>query len=272
MMYSVSPKIAQKLKPVNESCVDNGIEMKVVAAEIQDNKATVLVTMRDTEGSRLDETTDLFDSYSINTPYDQCAGCSFVGYDADTNTATFLISIEQNDHILIQGDKVTFSVSQIISGKSHNKYRLNPISTDNVLKISEYLSDPPVRGSGGYDSEDIRLIIPDEKNAVNLEEGVWFTGIGIVDNELHIQIRYDDIKTTDNHGFVYLKNQDGKVVNCRGNVAFWDENYKNSYEEYVFSIPEAEIKEYEVWGEFWTCNNGPINGNWQVTIPLDKAD
>lgn len=59
MMYSVSPKIAQKLKPVNESCVDNGIEMKVVAAEIQDNKATVLVTMRDTEGSRLDETTDL---------------------------------------------------------------------------------------------------------------------------------------------------------------------------------------------------------------------
>ena len=237
MMYSVSPKIAQKLKPVNESCVDNGIEMKVVAAEIQDNKATVLVTMRDTEGSRLDETTYLFDSYSINTPYDQSAGCSFTEYDPNTNTAAFLILIEQNDHILIPGDKVTFSVSQIISGKSHNKYRLNPINTDNVLKISEYLSDPPVRGAGGYDSEDIKLIIPDEKNAVNLEEGVWFTGIGIVDNELHIQIRYDDIKTTDNHGFVYLKNKNGNVVNCRGNVAFWDENYKNSYEEYVFSIP-----------------------------------
>ena len=166
MMYSVSPKIAQKLKPVNESCVDNGIEMKVVAAEIQDNKATVLVTMRDTEGSRLDETTDLFDSYSINTPYDQSAGCSFTEYDPNTNTAAFLILIEQNDHILIPGDKVTFSVSQIISGKSHNKYRLNPINTDNVLKISEYLSDPPVRGAGGYDSEDIKLIIPDEKNAV----------------------------------------------------------------------------------------------------------
>ena len=99
------------------------------------------------------------------------------------------------------------------------------------------MSDPPVRGAGGYDSEDIKLIIPDEKNAVNLEEGVWFTGIGIVDNELHIQIRYDDIKTTDNHGFVYLKNRNGNIVNCRANVAFWDENYINSYEEYVFSIP-----------------------------------
>ena len=63
MLYSISPYIAQKLKPVNESCIDNGIEMKVVAAEIYNEKAEILISLRDTIDSRIDNTTDLSDSY-----------------------------------------------------------------------------------------------------------------------------------------------------------------------------------------------------------------
>ena len=37
----------------------------------RDETAQILVSMRDMMASRLDETTDLFDSYSIHTPYDQ---------------------------------------------------------------------------------------------------------------------------------------------------------------------------------------------------------
>lgn len=104
LLYSISPSIAQKLKPINVSCEDNGIEMTVVAAEVNGEKTTILLSMHDKIAKRLDETTDLFDSYSICTPYDQSGGCSLVSYDAGTNTATFMLTIEQTDHILLPGD------------------------------------------------------------------------------------------------------------------------------------------------------------------------
>ena len=86
------------------------------------------------------------------------------------------------------------------------------------------------------------------------------------------QNRYSVPFTGGTVGIIYNKKMIKPGTNLNSWSVLWDENYKNSYEEYVFSIPEAEIKEYEVWGEFWTCNSEPINGNWQVTIPLDKAD
>ena len=42
LLYSISPSIAQKLKPINVSCEDNGIEMTVVAAEVNGEKTTIL--------------------------------------------------------------------------------------------------------------------------------------------------------------------------------------------------------------------------------------
>ncbi len=142
VLYSISPVIAQKLKPVNASCEDNGIEMTVVAAEVDGNKATILVSMRDNIGERLDETTDFFDSYSIHTPYDQRGGCTLLSYDDDTKTATFMLTIEQMNRVLIPGDKITFSVSQLLSKKEHSNFKLTQIDTENVQSITELVTTP----------------------------------------------------------------------------------------------------------------------------------
>lgn len=275
MLYSISPMVAQKLKPINVSCTDNGIEMKVVAAEIDGENANILVSMHDTVGSRIDETADLFDSYSIHTPYDQSGGCSLVEYDADSQTATFLISIQQMKHVLIPGDKITFSVSQLLVGKRHSDARLTQIDTNNLPAITEFVSNPNIRGwgegEGEYvDKENFQLIQPDEKNAIVLEDGVLLTGYGIADGKLHVQVRYADILTTDNHGYIYLKNQNGEKIIYEESISFWDDSNTNSYEEYIFSVSEEEISEYEIWRELWTCNDGPIKGNWQVTFPMVK--
>lgn len=96
--------------------------------------------------------------------------------------------------------------------------------------------------------------------------------VGIVEGKLHIQVRFSDILNTDNHGYVYLKNEDGKVVNCQSSVAFWDQSHVNSYEEFVFEVSAEELVNYEIWGEFWTCNNAPIEGEWQVTFPVEKNE
>ncbi|MCI8585673.1 MAG: DUF4179 domain-containing protein [Lachnospiraceae bacterium] len=274
-LYAVSPSMAQKLKPVNVSCEDQGIQMEVAAADIEGANAKILVSMQDMIGERLDETTDLFDSYSIHTPYDQIGGCSLVEYDAAAKTAFFMLTIEQMDQALIPGDKITFSVNEILTGKKHSDRELTEIDLGNVPLISDLMEAPDIRGGSGRDLDVFgesgpRLMRPKEASASVLEEGVTLTGYGIVDGKLHVQIRYDRILETDNHGEVYLKSPSGEVLHCQYNTAFWDEDQKDSYEEYIFSVTSEELEACEIWGEFWTCNGGTIEGNWQVTFPLTK--
>lgn len=273
LLYTISPLIAQKLKPVNISCEDNGIKMEVIAANVEDNKADILMSVQDVEGGRLDETTDLFDSYSIHTPYDQSGGCFLVEYDEEAATAIFKLEIEQMNQALIPGDKITFSVGEILYGKRHSISELKEIDLKNLPIINDYKDNPDIRGGSiidpdSPDLEVMRLMEPNEEAAIVLEEGVTLTGYGILDNSLHVQVRYSDILETDNHGWIYLKNKNGEIDYGQNNVAFWADNETDSYEEYVFNIPVDDLNSYEIWGEFWTCNGGSIKGDWQVTFPL----
>ena len=83
----------QYFTPVQRACVSNGIRMEVAACFVHDDTAELYVTLQDLEGDRVDETTDLFDSYTIRQPYDTAATCSLVHYDASTGTAVFQIQI-----------------------------------------------------------------------------------------------------------------------------------------------------------------------------------
>ncbi|MBO5056191.1 MAG: DUF4179 domain-containing protein [Lachnospiraceae bacterium] len=275
LLYAVSPSIAQKLKPVSVSCEDNGIKMEVIAANIEGTNAAILVSMQDIAGDRLDETTDLFDSYSIHTPYAQSGGCFLVEYDAETKTAFFMVTIEQMNQVLIPGDKITFSVSEVLSGKEHNDIELTDIDLKNAPLINEFMVNPDIRGLSGmdldsFDENNLQLMGPNEEAGIVLEEGATLTGYGIVDGKLHVQIRYSNILETDNHGYVYLKNRSGEVLHCQYSAAFWNADKTDSYEEYIFDVSSNELKNYEIWGEFWTCSGASIEGNWQVTFPLTK--
>lgn len=95
VLYAFSPATAQYFSPVQRACVSNGIRMEVAACFVHDDTAELYVTLQDLEGDRVDETTDLFDSYTIRQPYDTAATCSLVHYDASTGTAVFQIQITQ---------------------------------------------------------------------------------------------------------------------------------------------------------------------------------
>ena len=275
MLYSIAPGVAQKLKPVQAVCEAQGIEMRVVAAQVKGETAQILVSMQDTVASRLDETTDLFDSYSIHTPYDQTGSCELVDFDNDTGTTTFLLTIEQMNHVLIPGDKITFSVSRLLSGKQHSEERLTQIDTVNLAGVTDFVMNPDIRGYGGLagepaDETEPQLMAPEAENAVELERGVLLSGYGLVDGSLHVQVRYADILNTDNHGDIYLKSNDGEIVHCETSIPFWDDDGTDSYEEYIFPVGAEELSKYEVWGEFWTCSGVPIEGNWQVIFPITE--
>ena len=136
--------------------------------------------------------------------------------------------------------------------------QLSQIDLTCLPQINEFKSNPEVRGyAGNYtelpDISSLNLIFPNDSGADCLIPSVSLTGYGIVDGKVHIQIKYDDVLNTDNHGRVYLKDLDGSEILCENSVDFWAENRKDSYQEYIF--PNLKENQYncEVWGEFWTA-------------------
>lgn len=284
LLYSLYPKLATKLVPVNVSSEDNGIKMEVESVYVHNDTAEIYISMKDITDNRIDETIDLFDSYEIYPLSDSIGTCSFIDYNKEEKEATFLIRIQNMKQNKIEGKKLTFSVSQFLSGKQNLKRELTEVSLENIETVTDIKKDVRMRGWAGMllenseadDEAEIKnksgYLKENESQRVSPIDGVAVTAVGFIDNKLHIQAYYEDILKTDNHGVVYLKDENGNTIKCLLSVSFWDEEQKGSYEEYIFDIsPENDLSEFSVWGEFKTCRNLET-GNWKVTFPIENRE
>lgn len=278
LMYMVSPTIAQFFMPVQKSDEDNGIKMEVVSAYIHDNVAEIYITMQDLTEQRIDETTDLFDSYSINRPFDSSARCERVGYDENTKTVTFLITIEESGNKNILGDKITFTVRQFLSHKKTYDDIEIPISLSSVGVEQKTQKASDITGGGGIKYEEhidsgdnVIALVPASPMSQFTVDGIDLTGIGYIDGNLYIQTAVKDNLDKDNHGFFYLKDSNGNKIDCIYNFSFvnqYEQPGRIDYSNYVFDIPQSEISNYTLYGYFVT--SGMITkGNWKVTFPLE---
>lgn len=271
LIYMVSPTIAQKLKPVKMSCEDNGIMFEVISAYVEGNEAKVYISVHDLIGDRIDGTTDLFDSVSINTSFDCSKSCENISYDAETKTATFLISISQWNEQDITGEKITFRVREMISNKQEYNSVLPEVNLDEIGEATDTFTPSHIRGGGGpaYDEyrENFQSLVS-TGIICNPVDGVAISAVGYVDGKLHIQVRYDSIHETSNNGYVYLKNEDGDIIQCAANISYFvDAEQSGSCEEYIFDLTGKEISEYIPYGYFVTSGVN-TKGNWSVTFPL----
>ena len=270
--YSISPTVAQALKPVKLSCEDQGIRMEVISAAIYENEAAIYISLQDLTGHRIDETTDLFDSYRINRPFASAASCSFVSFDEETETANFLIYISQLDNEKIKGDKITFSFSEFLSQKSKFDGELSGLDLSKLTTAEETQRPESIRGGGGMMSVDYGTdcLVPVAGGILSPLDGVTVTNAGFIDNKLHIQIYFEDILTYDNHGYIDLRDETGNSAE-NYSISFWDDEKSGSYDEIVYDISPEEIESYQAYGHFVTCKNR-TKGNWQVTFPLEDAE
>lgn len=269
LLYGFSPKLAQSLKPVQISCVDNGIEMKVISADVDWDTARVWIGLRDLEGNRIDETCDLYDSYSIDLPSKSIIGhCEFSSFDEATQTALFLVEVRRGDGWKISGSKLTFSLRQFLSGKREFLGQL-PLEQSLIRMEPETTKDFVVRGFGGRDDDYVveKVMVPGEVICTPTE-GVSVTGMGYVDGMLRIQAHYDRIQETDNHGWVYLVDAEGKEHWPQYEISFWDEEYTGSYGEYLYPITPEELGQYQFWGSF-SAGDQLHKGEWEITFPLE---
>lgn len=275
LLYRVSPAIAQKLKPVRMSCEDQGIKVEVISAYAEGSEAKIFISVQDIDGDRIDETIDLFDSYSINTPFDCSSSCENVSYDTKTKTATFLLSISQRNGQDMTGGKITFRVREMLSDKKEYHAALSDLDTNNVSAASETIPPTHIFGGGGTgysEAEDNFRALKAEGILASPVEGVDITAMGYIDGKLHIQVRYENVLKTDNHGYIYFQNDKGEKISCIANVSFSaDSEYQERYEEYIYDLSEAELADYDVYGYFVTSDT-LITGNWSITFPLETID
>lgn len=271
MLFNISPIAAQSLKPVKLSCEDQGIKMEVISAAIYENEAAIYISLQDLTNNRIDETTDLFDSYRINRPFASTASCSLTSYDGKTGTATFLIHISQWNNEKIEGDKITFSFSEFLSQKNEFDEKLSELDLNTVKAAKETQKPKAIRGGGGTGPDyDTDCLVPTTDGILSPVGGVTITNIGFIDNKLHIQIYFEDILTYDNHGYIDLLDKEGNRAE-NYSIDFWDDEKTGSYEEIVYNISPEDIENYQAYGYFVTCTN-ITRGNWQVTFPLENAE
>lgn len=275
LMYLVSPEIAQRFIPVQEACEDNGIRMEVVSISIHENVAEIYITMRDLTGDRIDGTTDLFDSYDIHRPYGSSATCEQIGYDEETGTVTFLITIAEWDNPKLAGSNITFSVREFLSHKT--ELEDVPVAAD--LRQAETAPatlqiEPTGSDSAGYqrfeapDHPSVTVLEP-SASLCSLAENLSLTGMGYLDGALHLQLQMEEKLTLDPHGYFYLVNEAEERLEYSYSISFArEENGKQvDYQEFVFDLPLEELSHYTLYGTF--CTSGMrTQGNWQVTFPL----
>ncbi len=264
LLYFVSPETAQFFKPIQLSDVDQNIEIKVESAYINGANAEVLVSVRDLEGNRLDDSIDFYDSYDLRTGFDSVGTCNQIGYDASTRTVTLLIETSSmNPNDTITGKKITISFQTIMSGKE--KTLAFPIPMDWSTVSNDVKTE-----QSNQDGETV--LVPGEK-LFEIMDGFTFTGVGYIEEQLHIQLYTPNRHIFDDHASLYLKNADGTRVNCnpiyRGGYNTGDSEIERSadYVEYVFDVPQDSLSKYQLFGDFYSAKTR-VDGNWSITFPL----
>lgn len=266
LLYMISPATAQFFRPVQMSVVDQGIEVGVESAYIHGSTAEAMITVRDLEGDRLDDSLDLYDSYDIRIGFDCTGHCEQMGYDPATKTATFLISISSMDEKnIIQGNKLTFSLSTLLTGKKKTIDVAIPMDWNAIPKTVETeLADP-------YDGN---VLVTGESQR-ELEKGFYFSGVGYVEDKLHIQLYTPGRDSRDDHAFLHLRNAASEEKQAdmlyRGGYRGMDkaEEERANYVEYAFDVPQSELDQWSLYGDFYHAT-GRIDGSWSITFPLEQ--
>ena len=259
--------MAQLFKPVQRSSLDQGIEVTVVEAYVHGETAEAIISICDTTQNRLDDSLDLYDSYEFHTEFDSTGTCKQIGYDEATKTAYFQLSMSSmnpNDRIL--GSKITFSLTTLLCGKKEELAKPILIDWSTIPDTVKTESADPYEGT---------VLVPGD-DQMEPESGFYLSGIGYVDDKLHIQLFTPWRSVYDDHAFLYLSDAQGNRVYAdmlyRGGYTMGAEEavQRSDYIDYVFDVPQSELEQYSLFGDFYSAKTR-IDGNWSITFPIEDA-
>lgn len=275
-LYLISPETAQFFKPVQKCDEDKGVKMEVISAYIHGDTAEIYISLQDTGSNRIDDTTDLFDSYEIRTPFDLKGYCEDVSYDPKTKTKTFLVTLKNNGGQKIRGMKVSFSVSKILSRKIKGTACLEGINLTFAEKNPQIVQREVIGYTHSIEQPNKSLYynsLEPQGIIASPYKGVSVTALGYIDSKLHIQMHYANVLTTNTCGSVRLKNiVTGEALESTGDFTFWDEERNGHYYEDIFDVSGlTDLQNWKIEAEYFTAPEA-LEGNWEVTFPLENQE
>lgn len=270
----VSPQVAVMLQPIEMSSEDNGIKMEVIAAMNDDEMAVIYVTLQDLTGDRIDETLDLYD-YSFTGA--RIMTSEIVNFDETTNTAT--LRIQGNGGQKLNGKKMNVSIDSFLSNKEtfESAIDIDIPSLLNMASKTVQIDMNHIPGGGGllleelWKNDFLQVLKPNETE-MKLPEIPWvdISNVGIIDNRLHIQVKWDEENLYD-HGYFFFKDDFGNEIHSSSVVFDINESgqteYGRRYTEYIFDLKEINLDEQSLFAQF-IRNGNYIKGNWNNTFKM----
>lgn len=283
----LSPALADRLVPVEESCSSQGITMEVEAVYLQGDEAEIIVSVRDDEGSGLDRIrgpVDLFDSYHLSGfgSSQVLGGCHFLTYDEETGRAYFKVTVQTEGEDWT--GKLRFSVREILCNKTKERRAID--LTD--VRESAETKLVHLNGMGGMIEE---ADLPDSLKRVNgtQEDPRWqqavldlvdvadcagddftVTGAAYLDGVLRLQICMGDNHHADRHVEEFLVDAAGRERYSDCSVSWQEEIGDTSYQFYEYWFIDEiesieELEQYSMYGIFHESGES-VEGLWEVTF------
>lgn len=265
LLYLIAPEAAMHFRPVNLSCEDNGVTVELMAVHVYGSSAQMYISVT---GDMIDETVDLFDSYKLDTPEFAITRCELEAYLPESKTAVFFIDYFHEDGSPIEGQKLTFSLEELLTNKQGYEADLSYLLPDTQEEAPSFKPQRITGWSGrdGAQPEQLNpsgLVLAPADKPSPIVDGTSLSSIGYVDSTLRVQLRFEDAAENDNdsQSFIWFETPDGRIIADTSTLLFWDGD--DCLHEYIYTgIPEdAMLKGY-----FTTCDT--ISGDWSITFPL----
>ncbi|WP_324825361.1 DUF4179 domain-containing protein [Sinanaerobacter sp. ZZT-01] len=284
-IYSVNPKWAALLYPVNLTAEDQGIKVEVLYAVNDAYNTMVYFTVQDITGeNRIDESLDLCDAYYVEGP--SAFNVRLLSFDEETNTA---FCVMRGFGTVKLSNKLSFfQLTKMMNNKKTYDWYDTGISLQELAAgEAEILSSSEFADIGGsaWTEDELPILKPDEME-IPLGDDIDFVTIsnmGFVDGKLHIQTKWE--KSYDNHGQLLLLDKteramdEEKALSCDNYYFRTEEDAKNCgndmfahHIEFIYDIKDwKELEKYRLWASF--VEDGLlIEGKWDVNFRFDDAE
>jgi len=288
LLYKFWPQAAEFLMPLDVTCVDRGIEIKVLSASVGERDALVTFSLQDLEGSRVNEYTrleihpeQLFAGYTETE-----SGVLQLSFDPETKTAVYAQTVKTNGISLPADASPTLTVDSLYTPE-HVLVNLVPLMEENAertdtVSLTESAIPMALETYSGSFPESMKILDPAGSLEIPLEDHTYLCGYGWIDGLLHVQVRYDNPLDENGmnkvNGHIRLQLPEGYNPYDRadqlpgGIVGFWwDENDDGPVdrEEYIFACDPADLESAVLQMDITVHSpESELTGDWSVKIPM----
>lgn len=259
--------VARWLRPVGQSCTQDGITLQVESAYLQGHTACVVFTLRDTQDSRLDAADLWLDGVAVDGWTMGIASWQLLDWDVDTQTATFFAEFSVLNRTLDTAQPLTFSVGEITPVLSQYDGEALLVDLSNVpttAAVQPHAVNPCLLPDGSA--------TPQSYDFLALQTPLWQSADGLftlyaayLDGQLHLQLRAEQAAGA--VGLLELLDADGQPVAAGASYSYADDGLY--CREAVYAIPADRLADHTpvLYG---AVDGAPINGSWQVTFRLEE--